>query len=110
MRLMVSRSTFSWDQIEVTEDTTKRRQSRGTIFFMTRAPGGRSNRGLYSVGFLEGPKQIVNLFQGRGRHHAFLPESSVAGRFVSSGFFSPLPALGFASSSSLFLTMYCTIS
>src|SRR5229473_6406422 len=109
MRPMASRSTFSCDHRDAKEDITNRKQSSRTIFFMSGTPGKSSNGGLYSLGFAIGVEQIVKLFQDRRRPHSFLPGFSAGGELFSSGFFSPTPAEGFVSSSSLFLTMYCTM-
>src|SRR6266446_6141247 len=109
MRPMASRSTFSCDHRHVKEDIKNRKQSSRTVFFMSGTPGKSSNGGLYSLGFAIGEGQIVKLFQDWRRPHSFFPGFSAGGKLFSSGFFSPTPAEGFVSSSSLFLMMYCTM-
>src|ERR1700691_777675 len=63
MRPMVSRSTFSWDHSEASEDITSRRQNRRTKFLITRAPRKRSKRGSYSLKSRLGAECIP--FRGR---------------------------------------------
>src|ERR1700683_2327536 len=109
MRPMVSRSTFSWDHSEVSEDITSRRQNRRTKFLITRAPRERSKRGLYSLKSRLGAECIP--VSRKGRRHCFLAGLSDGGIevFSSDGFCSPAAAGFIATPSSAFVPRYCTI-